>query len=336
VATFNQQDYIAEAVESLASQTDEIVVVDDASTDETLAVLHSLRLDNLRVLSNDRQLGVSWSFNRAVAEVTADVLLIQGGDDRSMPGRAQLQSAALEDPRVTLVHSVPRVIDRAGLVLPDELAAEFQAKPGDADALGFLFFSANYICAPAAALRRKDYEAAGGFRVGLDLLQDYALWLDLSALGSILDLEQPVVEYRKHGTNLSREYTGLDSPKRRRLATEMDFIRNRFLVRASEETLARLAALCGLDGAWFATLPADDKVLMIQLSHQDKLVNRRGVATLFELAGTEDADARFASLGLEPSDLARFAITADHENLEDVGRALAVVRSLSPVPTAHD
>jgi glycosyltransferase involved in cell wall biosynthesis len=330
IATFNQERYIAEAVASLADQVDEVVVIDDCSSDQTTSVLAGLAFSNLRILRNERQMGVSRSFNAAIAASSADVLLIQGGDDRSLPGRAAVQAQALEDPDVVMVHSVPRVIDALGQRLPPELAAEFSAKPADDDPLAFLFFSANYICAPAAALRRADYERLGGFPGGLDLLQDYALWLRLAAEGTIVDLGTPVVEYRKHGLNLSREYVGLDSPKRRRLAAEMSYIRRAFVSGALPVTLAKLAEHCGIEAEWFGRLAHADQVALIQLSHQDKLVSRHGLDHLFALAGERDGEHRLAGLRLTIDDLSRFAIRADHENLEDVGRAMAVTRSLAP------
>jgi glycosyltransferase involved in cell wall biosynthesis len=328
VATFNQQDYIAESVTSLASQVDEVIVVDDASTDETPHVLRSLSLSNLRSFRNDSQLGVSHSFNRAVAATTAEILIIQGGDDRSLPGRVQRQVDALADPGTALVHSVPIVIDSRGQRMPAELAAEFLAAPEELDALGFLFFAANYICAPSAALRRADYVRLGGFRGGLDLLQDYALWLDLAATGRIRSLGESVVEYRKHGANLSREYVGPEVSKRRRLAAERGYIRNRFLRTAEQKTLNDLANYAGLDAVRFQTLDADARIGTLQLAHSDKLVLRRGLDYLFEIAAEPDSDARFARLGLSARDIDKFAIQADHDNLEDVGRAIGAVQKI--------
>lgn len=329
IASYNQVDYIDEAVRSLLDQVDEVVVVDDASTDGTVEALESIDSGTLTILRNGKQRGVSYSFNRAVEATTAEVLLIQGGDDRSLPGRAAAQADALADPAVALVHSVPRVIDQRGLALPPELASEFLAKPASSDPLTFLFFESNYICAPSAAVRRADYQRHGGFPAGIDLLQDYALWLELAAGGAVLDLGEPVVEYRKHGTNLSREYVGLDSPKRRRLSAEMEFVRNRFLDQCDEATVLGLAAQCGLDPGWASSVDPADLRMLIRLSHKDKLVSRRGLSALFEIAASPDAEGRLTGLRLDADDLTRFSILADHDNLEDVGRALAVVRSLA-------
>src|ERR1035437_2102688 len=49
IATFNQQDYILEAVASLVGYVDEIIVIDDASNDATGDLLDRMSYDNLRV-----------------------------------------------------------------------------------------------------------------------------------------------------------------------------------------------------------------------------------------------------------------------------------------------
>jgi len=334
IATFNQQDFIHEAVVSLAGQVDEVIVVNDASTDGTREALDALQLPNVRVLHNDMQSGVSATYNRAVAAAKADFLLIQGGDDRSLPGRAARQTEALSDPAVSLVYSLPTVIDSAGMELPDSLGSEFHAGRGIIDPLTFLFFQANYICAPAVAVRRSDYLRHGGFRGGLDLLQDFALWLRLAADGRFVVIDEPVVEYRKHGNNLSREYTGLDSGKHRRLDAEQDFIRTSFLGSASPATMDRLARYAKLDLNLFAALTPREKIALIQLSHSDRVILRHGVAFLFEIAGESDPAARFARLGLAQQDLPRLAVLADHNNLGDVSRALGVQQALTRISAA--
>lgn len=324
VATYNQRDYAREAVLGLASQVDELIVVDDCSTDGTWELLESLEVPNLRALRNDRQSGVSATYNRAARESTSEIILIQGGDDRSLPLRAVTQARELADPSVALVYSIPFVIDATGERLPRALASEFLVGESDPDPLEILYFAANYLCAPAVALRRADYLELGGFRPGIDLLQDYELWLALAARGRFVRLGEPVVEYRKHTTNLSREYTALDAPKQRRLAAEMSHVRTRFLHLATPSVRERLAVASGLDLDGFRALEARDQLTLLQLSHPDRHLVARGLDALFTLVG-DDQQERLAMMGLDYSDLARFATVADIDNLAGVATAMSAV-----------
>lgn len=329
VATYNQAQYVEEAVRGFAHQVDEVIVVDDCSADNTRETLARLTgVPGLRVLRNEQRLGVSRSYQRAVDSTSAEVLLIQGGDDRSLPGRATASVAALADPGVGLVYSIPTVIDEAGRTLPEWAGEEFAAGAQVDDPLGFLFFEANYICAPSVALRRADFLDHGGFRVGLDLLQDYDLWLALAAALEVVRIEQPLVEYRKHGTNLSREYVGIDSVRQRRFAAEDESVRSAFLARADDSVLDRLAARAGVAVVAFSALPRDDRECLIRLAHRDRAMLRTGVSHLFRVAGEAGGEARFAAMGLGLDDLERLAVRADHENRGAIAQALGVSNRL--------
>ena len=323
IATRDQRDYIEEAVGSLAAQVDELIVVDDASSDGTADILEGIA-PNVTVLRNLERLGVSRSFTRAIEAATADLIIISGGDDISLQGRVAAQAAALADDAVSLVSSLPQVIDARGRLLPGEVAGEFLAKPKGDSPLEFLYFTSNYICAPAAALRRADYLRFGGFPPNIDHLQDHALWLELAAAGDVVVAESPVVRYRKHSSNLSRETVGLDTKRARRRTAERDWLLDAFLTRASSEVRARLAASRGIDADRFATLTSVEQVALIQLNHADPLVVRRGLARLFDIGARDDGDDRLVAMGVRPADFDGFAIAADHENATMLTRALGL------------
>lgn len=321
IAAFDQEEYILEAVASLVGHVDEVIVVDDASTDATGDVLDGMSFDNVHVIHNESSRGVSRSFNRGIAQTSCDVILIQGGDDRSLPDRAKLQKAAMADPSVAMVYSNPRVINTAGRFLLDWLAPEFHPEP--ADPLAALALGNNYICAPSVAFRRTDFLEVGGFHAGLDLLQDHDLWLRLAERGDLRKLNVPVVEYRKHGRNASRDYVGLDSPKQRRIRVEQEFVVNHFLRGASAQSRLRIARAIGLDTVAFAAMNSEEQVTVIQLSHPDRIVLRQGLSHLVSIAGGPDPDAAFARLGLTLRDLDRFSSLADHDNLWELHQALS-------------
>jgi glycosyltransferase involved in cell wall biosynthesis len=87
---YNHAAYIGQALTALAEQTrpaDEIIVVDDASTDNSLDVIHGFeaRLPQLRVLRNAQNLGVTASINRALAEAQSSYVVCSAADDWFRP-----------------------------------------------------------------------------------------------------------------------------------------------------------------------------------------------------------------------------------------------------------
>jgi len=83
---YNHAGFIGKALDALASQTrppEEILVIDDASTDASVAVIESFRrvLPQLRLLRNERNLGVGPTTNRGLAEARGDRVICAGADD---------------------------------------------------------------------------------------------------------------------------------------------------------------------------------------------------------------------------------------------------------------
>lgn len=308
----------------MVGQVDELVVVDDGSSDETAAVLGNLPYANLRVLHSARQCGVSHSFNTAVEATTADILFIQGGDDRSTPDRVARQLRSFEDGETILSASAPFVVNEAGSSLPAWAAPEFMPGNASFDDLVQLFSVGNMICAPSVALRRSDYLKHGGFHIGLNHLQDYHLWLKLAEWGRFDVLAEPVVAYRKHSSNLSRDYLGIDSPLLRRKRAELDFILMDFLRGATASSLRRLAAPSSADLPAFEVLDRAEQVALLQLTHHDRLLIRHGLEFVFRKLGEDHGPEVLERMGLRSADLDRLATRADHDNGEDVARALAV------------
>jgi glycosyltransferase involved in cell wall biosynthesis len=94
--TFNAADSAARALASLQAQEGiefEIVVVDDASSDETVAILRrSAEIDaRIRVLTSDSNGGAAAARNRVIAEAKGEFIVFFDDDDVSAPSRAVAQ-----------------------------------------------------------------------------------------------------------------------------------------------------------------------------------------------------------------------------------------------------
>jgi glycosyltransferase involved in cell wall biosynthesis len=93
---YNVERYIAAAIESVLAQTmpsDEIIVVDDGSTDGTPDVLRTFA-DRIRIISQ-RNCGPSHALNVGIAESTGDALAFLDGDDLWLPEKLLIQNAVL-------------------------------------------------------------------------------------------------------------------------------------------------------------------------------------------------------------------------------------------------
>ena len=110
IPVYNAASYIAEAVDSVLEQTvrsDELIVVDDGSTDDTALVLRRYR-GRIRYLHQPNQ-GHGAALNRGLAEAKGDLLAFLDADDVWMPWKLEVQLAALAaDPELDLVFGKTR------------------------------------------------------------------------------------------------------------------------------------------------------------------------------------------------------------------------------------
>lgn len=101
IANYNHATFIGEALDAFIGQTrpaDEIIVVDDASTDDSLAVLaaYQARVPTLKVIASDQNQGTIASSKIGTAAATGDYIYLAGADDRVEPNFLEESMRALE------------------------------------------------------------------------------------------------------------------------------------------------------------------------------------------------------------------------------------------------
>lgn len=154
----------------------ELVVLDDASTDGTGAVLDRITDPRLRVLRSDEGCGVAGGLALLLASTDSEIVARMDGDDRCLPGRFRRQLKAFaDDPSLDAVFTS---------VIPwrDGRVPRPDAPIGiDPDAFPLHLLVTNPASHPAMAARRDALDAVGGYR---DVpAEDYDLWLRLAATG---------------------------------------------------------------------------------------------------------------------------------------------------------
>ena len=100
MATYNGDAYVAQQLRSILDQLepdDEIVVVDDASTDATVEVVEAIGDDRIRVIRQPENRGYVKSFEAAMLAATGEVLLLADQDDEWIAGRRAVLARAAHD-----------------------------------------------------------------------------------------------------------------------------------------------------------------------------------------------------------------------------------------------
>jgi succinoglycan biosynthesis protein ExoO len=106
IPAYNASDYIAKAVESALEQTlsdIETIVVDDASTDNTVAIVEAFDDPRLKLIRNEQNLGIQASRNRALMAASGKWVALLDADDWYAPNRLERLVEVAEDREIDMV-----------------------------------------------------------------------------------------------------------------------------------------------------------------------------------------------------------------------------------------
>jgi glycosyltransferase involved in cell wall biosynthesis len=108
IPNFNHGGSITETIDSILSQTvlpDEIVIIDDASTDHSLEIITSLSKDIpiIRLFRNERNRGVNYCMNLGTREAQSDLIIYRAADDIFIQNAiSNAQKAFYQHPRASI------------------------------------------------------------------------------------------------------------------------------------------------------------------------------------------------------------------------------------------
>ncbi len=210
IPAYNREQLIGPTLESVLAQTYtdyEVLVVDDGSTDGTRAVAESYVQKfrgRLRCISQPNQ-GLSAARNTGCRAAAGRLLAFLDSDDLWKPEKLALQVPAIDaDPSIGLVSSMAEVVDAQNTRV---LRIKPEQRPGTT-----LRELIDRGTAPPSTFlaRREAMEQVGGFDAAITKgLEDLDLGFRLAAAGwKLVCLEQPLIRYRMHETNISSEPVG--------------------------------------------------------------------------------------------------------------------------------
>jgi glycosyltransferase involved in cell wall biosynthesis len=218
--TYNGARHLAGAIEGALAQTypaAEIIVVDDGSADETLAVASRFS-PRVAVYRNEKNRGIGGNWNRCVAlSRGADYLLIAHQDDRMAPVLVERALVLLErEPKVGFVHSNIEQIDDEGRVIGGhwvrdhtrEVVKEDFVRPGTAY-FERLMTGTTPICCPTVVARRALYDEVGLYDETYTYAVDIQMYLRMLLAADVGYLAEPLYQWRRHpGQTTSRHKKG--------------------------------------------------------------------------------------------------------------------------------
>lgn len=223
IPCFNGADYIDACLDSLARQSEpdwEALVVDDKSTDSSLAAStrRAAQDRRVRVLSQPVNRGVAAARNAGAREATAPYLLFLDVDDVLEPAMLAVTCDHLErHAGVVIAYTGHSYIDADGRHLGVEagawpwaryLPSRFGVRKVERSVTDTGFASIYLVAAiipSLAVIRRQAFARTRGWDESFgQLCEDTDMFLQLSLLGYVHFLDQPLVRYRQHAHQSTR------------------------------------------------------------------------------------------------------------------------------------
>lgn len=255
LASHNGAPFIEAQLRSIFAQSVrpvEIVMSDDASTDETVSVAEAVFAENAHlgvrttIIRNAEPLGVRENFEQAMRACSGDVISLCDQDDVWHPIRVERVTARFRGaPELLLLHSDARLVDADGEPLGHTLFEALGVRASDIEAIhGQRGFSAlmrrNLVTGATVAFRRG--LLARALPVPAPWMHDEWLAVIAAAVGRIDVIEVPLIDYRQHsGNEIGVRKLNLRGKIRRIVEPRGD--RNAYLADRSRVLLARLNQL---------------------------------------------------------------------------------------------
>jgi glycosyltransferase involved in cell wall biosynthesis len=208
IPTHNRASMLGRAIESATrSGTDvEVIVVDDASTDETPSVCRDRA--GIVYVRLDRNVGQAQARNVGIAKSTGDFLAFLDDDDLRVAGSIDKQAALLaSDGNMGFVYGQVHIGDSKDCIPTGEIRPKY-CPTGD---LFWELLKGNFIYIASVLVRKQHFEALGFFDLNIRGTEDWDAWLRLAETHRVGAIAEPMAVYRDFSRASGQ--TSSDRPK---------------------------------------------------------------------------------------------------------------------------
>jgi glycosyltransferase involved in cell wall biosynthesis len=206
LATYNGEKHVVRQLFSILEQLaadDEVIIIDDCSTDDTVATVRRIADRRIAVYSNDRNRGEVHSFSRAIALATKEFVFLSDQDDVWISGRALMMTQALVDSGACLVTSNFESMDdnEKAVDIPYEGVASHNSTRHFRNIADIFLGKTNYFGC-AMAFRR----GFGALVTPIpQFVESHDLWIAMAGnlIGKNVHLDEKTLRKRKHANNVT-------------------------------------------------------------------------------------------------------------------------------------
>lgn len=192
---YNGEKYLEESITSVLNQTYanfEFIIINDASTDNSLKIIKSFRDKRIKLVNSKKNLGVAKSLNTGLKLAFGEYIARFDADDICYNKRLEKQKKFLDkNTEYVLVGSAAEIISDSGEYIGD--TSSFNE-----DDIKRTIFLKNCLIHPSVMFRKDKVLEAGGYKDFFDGAEDYELWFRLLNRGKFFVIEEKLIKKRIH------------------------------------------------------------------------------------------------------------------------------------------
>jgi glycosyltransferase involved in cell wall biosynthesis len=201
-------EYLIDALQSLRSSTilpGEVILVNDGIEPDVTNKLEDFQDLNLRVIDNAGT-GIVNALNTGIQACRNSLIARLDADDLILPERLSLQKSIFtQNPDLVLAGGNSIFIDETGKIM-----GKSNLPTGELNNLPS-FRKQCLISHPTVMFRKEKVEKVNGYRSiykneTFDLAEDFDLWLRLSQVGVVMNLENDLIKYRQHSSQVTSRF----------------------------------------------------------------------------------------------------------------------------------
>lgn len=213
IPAYNSSRFISEAIKSIFNQTFkdfEIIVIDDGSTDDTKDVLKPF-IHQIQYIFKENG-GVASARNVGIRMSKGKYIAFLDYDDIWLPNKLELQVQILDTcPQVGLVHT-----DNLFLINNETSSHTCKSKIKDKKLLSGRIFKSLlmqkfFLTCSTVMVRKVCFDKVGLFDISLPPADDFDMWLRITKEWDCAYIDIPLVKYRIHSSNISRNHQKMHS-----------------------------------------------------------------------------------------------------------------------------
>jgi glycosyltransferase involved in cell wall biosynthesis len=202
MSVHNGAKYLKESIKSILNQTFsdfEFIIVNDASTDNSLEIIKSFSDSRIVILNNPENLGLTKSLNIGLKQASGKYIARLDADDLSFPDRLEKQLSFMEkNIDISLIGSWAKIIDNKGQFIKNNYSSS------DSNFLKFqISFIKNPLIHSSIFFKKEILKEIKQYDENFIYAQDFSFYSKVIKRYKISVIPQTLIEYRNHAEAIS-------------------------------------------------------------------------------------------------------------------------------------